>query len=70
MGYVATVVHLGGRQVLVIIHRALTTSNINSKIVTEEIVILCMHERIKTMLDNVDAFIALLGGFGTLEENF
>ncbi|XVF07120.1 hypothetical protein REPUB_Repub06bG0111100 [Reevesia pubescens] len=29
-----------------------------------------MHEGMKTMLDNADAFIALLGGFGTLKENF
>ncbi|XVE93449.1 hypothetical protein REPUB_Repub01dG0193600 [Reevesia pubescens] len=67
MGYVATAAHLGGSQVLGIIPRALTTENITGKTVGEEIVILCMHERMKTILDNADAFIALPDGFGTLE---
>ncbi|XVE99197.1 hypothetical protein REPUB_Repub03eG0176200 [Reevesia pubescens] len=30
----------------------------------------CMHERMNIMMDNADAFIALPGGFGTLEEIF
>ncbi|XVF31968.1 hypothetical protein REPUB_Repub17cG0041300 [Reevesia pubescens] len=70
MGCVAIVAHLGGSQVLGIIHRALTTSNIIGKIVGEEIVVLCMHEHMKTMLHNAYAFIALPGDFGTLEEIF
>ncbi|XVF04842.1 hypothetical protein REPUB_Repub05bG0120200 [Reevesia pubescens] len=68
-GCVVTSTHLAGSQVLGIIPRALTTSNITGKKVREEIVVLCMHERMKTMLDNDDAFIALLDGFGTLKKN-
>ena len=30
----------------------------------------CMHQRMNIMIANVDAFIALPGGFGTLEELF
>ncbi|XVF36800.1 hypothetical protein REPUB_Repub19eG0089300 [Reevesia pubescens] len=30
----------------------------------------CLHERMDIMIENVDAFIALPGGFGTLEEIF
>ena len=30
----------------------------------------CMHQRMNIMIANVDAFIALPGGFGTLEEIF
>ncbi|XVF20526.1 hypothetical protein REPUB_Repub12eG0008100 [Reevesia pubescens] len=30
----------------------------------------CIHERINIMIANADAFIALPGGFGTLEEIF
>ncbi|XVF34123.1 hypothetical protein REPUB_Repub18cG0030500 [Reevesia pubescens] len=70
MGCLATTAHLGGSQVLGIIHRALTTSNITGKIVGEERVVLCMHECMKTMLDNVDAFIDLPDGLGILKEIF
>ncbi|XVF26870.1 hypothetical protein REPUB_Repub14bG0057000 [Reevesia pubescens] len=70
MGCVATATHLRGSQFLSIIPRALTTSNIIRKIVGEERVVLCMHERIKTMLDNANVFIALPSDFETLEEIF
>ncbi|XVF29181.1 hypothetical protein REPUB_Repub15cG0098000 [Reevesia pubescens] len=70
MGCMATVAHLGGSQVLDIIPRVLTTRNITEKIVGEEIIVSCMHERMKTMIDNVNAFIALPNGFGNLEEIF
>ncbi|XVF14649.1 hypothetical protein REPUB_Repub09cG0079600 [Reevesia pubescens] len=70
MGCVPTAAHLGGSQVLGIIPIALTICNITRKIVGEERVVLCMHERMKTMLDNVDAFIALSGGFETLKKSF
>ncbi|XVF32185.1 hypothetical protein REPUB_Repub17cG0060200 [Reevesia pubescens] len=70
IGCVATTTHLGGSQTLGIILRALGMRNIIGKIVGNEILVSCMHERMNIMIENVDAFIALPGGFGTLEEIF
>ncbi|XVF37234.1 hypothetical protein REPUB_Repub19eG0129000 [Reevesia pubescens] len=70
MGYVATIAHLGGSQTLGIILRALARRNIIRKTVGNEILVSCMHERMNIMIENVDAFVALLDGFGTLEEIF
>ncbi|XVF15007.1 hypothetical protein REPUB_Repub09cG0112000 [Reevesia pubescens] len=70
MGFMVTAAYLGGSQVLVIIPRALITGNITGKTVGEEIVVLCIHEHMQTMLENADTIIALFGGFGTLEEIF
>ncbi|XVF02401.1 hypothetical protein REPUB_Repub04eG0172600 [Reevesia pubescens] len=70
MGCVATAAHLGGSKVFGVIPRALAIGNTAGKTVGDEILISCIHERINIMIANVDAFIALLGGFGTLEEIF
>ncbi|XVF23349.1 hypothetical protein REPUB_Repub13aG0030800 [Reevesia pubescens] len=70
MGYVATATHLGGSKILGIILRALAMRNIIGKTVGNEIMVSCMHERMNIMIENADAFIALPGGFGTLEEIF
>ncbi|XVF31077.1 hypothetical protein REPUB_Repub16aG0114400 [Reevesia pubescens] len=70
MGCIATTAHLGGSQVLGVIPRALVIRNTTGKIVGEKIIVSCIHERMNSMIKNVDAFIALLGGFGTLEEIF
>ncbi|XVE99119.1 hypothetical protein REPUB_Repub03eG0169600 [Reevesia pubescens] len=40
------------------------------KTIVKEILVSCMHERMNIMMDNADSFIALPGGFGTLEEIF
>ncbi|XVF17313.1 hypothetical protein REPUB_Repub10bG0109400 [Reevesia pubescens] len=70
MGCVATAAHLGGSKVLGVIHRALAIGNTAGKTVGDEILVSRIHERINIMIANVDAFIALPGGFGTLEEIF
>ncbi|XVF20938.1 hypothetical protein REPUB_Repub12eG0047000 [Reevesia pubescens] len=70
MGCVATTAHLGGSKVLGVIPRALAIGNTVGKIVEDEILVSCVQERINIMIANANAFIALPGGFGTLEEIF
>ncbi|XVE70149.1 hypothetical protein DITRI_Ditri10aG0048600 [Diplodiscus trichospermus] len=70
MGYVSTAAHVGRSQVLDIIPTALAEGNFAGKVVGEELKVLTMQDRIWKMLDNSDAFIALPGGIGTLEEIF
>ena len=70
MGCVSGSAYVGGSQVLGIIPKALAVKNITGKTVGEELQVSSMHERIANMLHNADAFIALPGGFGTLEEIF
>ncbi|XVE98491.1 hypothetical protein REPUB_Repub03eG0111200 [Reevesia pubescens] len=70
MGCVATAVHLGGSKDLGVIPRALAIGNTAGKTGRDEILVSCIHECINIMIANADAFIALPGGFGTLEEIF
>ncbi|XVF36531.1 hypothetical protein REPUB_Repub19eG0065800 [Reevesia pubescens] len=70
MGCVATAAHLGGSKVLSVIPRALAIGNTAGKTVGDEILVSYIHERINIMIANADAFIALHGSFGTLEEIF
>ncbi|XVE92529.1 hypothetical protein REPUB_Repub01dG0105200 [Reevesia pubescens] len=70
MWCIATTAHLRGSQTLGVISRALVRRNIIGKTIGNEILVSCMHERMNIMIKNVDAFIALLGGFGTLEDIF
>ncbi|XVE95704.1 hypothetical protein REPUB_Repub02eG0122100 [Reevesia pubescens] len=70
MGCVATAAHLAGSKVLGVIPNALAIGNIVGKTVGDEILVSCIHECINIMIANVDAFIALPDGFGTLEEIF
>ena len=70
MGCVSTAAHLGGSNVLGIIHVPLATANITGLTVGTEIRVGNMHERMAKMLGYSDAFIALPGGIGTLEEIF
>ncbi|XP_073033861.1 uncharacterized protein [Primulina eburnea] len=70
MGSVSTSAHLGGSQVLGIIPIALAEGNITGVTIGEELKVSSMYERITQMIENSDAFIALPGGFGTLEEIF
>ncbi|XVF38071.1 hypothetical protein REPUB_Repub20aG0066100 [Reevesia pubescens] len=70
MRCVATVVQSGGGQNLGVIPRAIAKRNIVGKTIGNEILVSYMHERMNIMMENADAFIALPGGFGTLEEIF
>ncbi|XVF06393.1 hypothetical protein REPUB_Repub06bG0044800 [Reevesia pubescens] len=70
MGCVATAAQSGGSQNLGIIPRAIAKRNIVGKTIGNEILVSCMHEHMNSMMENADAFIALPGGFGTLEEIF
>ncbi|XVE95402.1 hypothetical protein REPUB_Repub02eG0094100 [Reevesia pubescens] len=70
MGCIATAAHLGGSKVLGVISRVLAIENTAGKIVGDEILVSCIHERINIMIANADAFIALPGGFGTSEKIF
>ncbi|XVE79921.1 hypothetical protein DITRI_Ditri14bG0096000 [Diplodiscus trichospermus] len=69
-GCVSTAAHVGRSQVLGIIPTALAEGNFVGKIVGEELRVPTLQDRIWKMLDNSNAFIALPGGIGTLEENF
>ncbi|XVF14544.1 hypothetical protein REPUB_Repub09cG0070600 [Reevesia pubescens] len=68
MDYVATAAYLGGSQVLGVIPRVLAIRNTTGKIVRDEIMMSCLHEHMNITIENVDSFIALPNGFGTLEE--
>ena len=70
MGRVATATQNNGSRVLGIIPKALADGDIVGKTIGDELQVSSMHERISFMLRNADAFIALPGGFGTLEEIF
>ncbi|XVF05115.1 hypothetical protein REPUB_Repub05bG0143900 [Reevesia pubescens] len=70
MGGVATAAQSGGNLNLGIIPRAIAKMNIVGKTIGNEILVSCMHERMNIIMENDDAFIALPGGFGTLEEIF
>ncbi|XVF28833.1 hypothetical protein REPUB_Repub15cG0066000 [Reevesia pubescens] len=70
MGCIATTAHLKGSQTFGVIPRALARRNIIGKTVGNEILVSCMHERMNIMIENANAFIALLDGFGTLEDIF
>jgi uncharacterized protein (TIGR00730 family) len=68
MGAVANRVLELGAQVVGVIPDALVTKEVAHPNLTELRVVESMHERKAEMADLADAFIALPGGFGTLEE--
>ena len=70
MGSVSIAVFLGGSQVLGVVLKALAKGDIIGKTIREELQVSIMSERLNTMFKHVDAFIALLGGLGTLEKIF
>jgi hypothetical protein len=67
---VPIVVFLGGSQVLGVVPEALTKGDIIGKTIGEELQVSTMYDRLNAMFNHTDAFIALLGGLGTLEEIF
>ena len=70
MGCVSTAAYVGGSKVLGIIPKAFAAGNITGKTVGDEMKVLTMNERKANMIYFADAFIALPGGLGTLEEIF
>lgn len=68
MGLVATTVMEAGGTVVGVIPRRLFPKEIAHRGLTELIEVGSMHERKTTMFELSDAFVALPGGFGTLEE--
>lgn len=70
MGVVADAVLAGGGRATGVITHHLMGKEVGHHELTELIVVDSMHERKLAMSDRADAFIALPGGVGTLEELF
>ena len=68
MGVLADAVLAAGGEVIGVIPRGLVTRELLHTGVTELRVVQSMHERKATMAELADAFVALPGGLGTLEE--
>ncbi|THG14206.1 hypothetical protein TEA_002835 [Camellia sinensis var. sinensis] len=68
MGLVSQAVYNGGRHVLGVIPKTLMPREITGETVGEVKAVADMHQRKAEMSRNSDAFIALPGGYGTLEE--
>ncbi len=68
MGVLADRVLAGGGEVIGVIPRPLATKELAHAHLTELRVVDTMHERKATMASLADAFVALPGGLGTLEE--
>lgn len=70
MGVIADAALAAGGEVIGVIPESLLAKELGHGGVTELHVTRTMHERKQKMLDLSDAFIALPGGFGTLDELF
>jgi uncharacterized protein (TIGR00730 family) len=70
MGAVADATLAAGGEVIGVIPSALVTKEIAHNALTDLRVVSSMHERKAMMADLADAFVALPGGWGTLEEFF
>ncbi|XVE72330.1 hypothetical protein DITRI_Ditri11bG0031000 [Diplodiscus trichospermus] len=70
MGCVSTALAMHRRRVLGIVPSAFTEKNLVGKTFGKELKVATMHERLLKLMDFGDAFIALPGGFDTLEELF
>ena len=70
MGVLADSAMAAGGTVIGVIPQALMEKEVGHRAVSELIVTHDMHQRKLTMADRADAFIALPGGIGTLEELF
>ncbi len=68
MGAVADAALDAGGEVVGVILRSLEARELDHRGLTEQHVVGSMHERKKMMSDLADAFVALPGGMGTLEE--
>ena len=70
MGVLADAAIEHGGEVIGVIPQSLLDKEVGHRGVTELLVVQTMHERKARMNDLSDAFIALPGGFGTLDEFF
>jgi uncharacterized protein (TIGR00730 family) len=70
MGTLATATLEAGGQVTGVITRYLADKELAHPDATEMLVVEDMHERKAAMAAHADAFVALPGGYGTLEELF
>ena len=70
MGILADAVLANGGKVIGVIPRALWDREVGHRNLTELHVVETMHERKTLMASLADAFVALPGGLGTLEEIF
>lgn len=68
MGVVADAVMEAGGEVVGVIPEAMVAKELAHHGITELRVVASMHDRKATMADLADAFVALPGGLGTLEE--
>lgn len=70
MGVLADAMLEGGGEVIGVIPKALAVKEVAHENLTEQHVVASMHERKAMMAELADGFIALPGGWGTLEEIF
>lgn len=70
MGVLARAVREGGGQVIGVIPASLTAREVMGEQIGELLVVESMHERKAKMAALADGFVALPGGFGTLDELF
>lgn len=68
MGVVADAVLAGGGRVIGVIPEALVQREVGHQGLSEQFVVPDMHTRKRMMAEHADAFVALPGGIGTLEE--
>ncbi|CAN8257290.1 unnamed protein product [Cochlearia groenlandica] len=68
MGLISQAVHDGGRHVIGIIPKLLMLQELTGETIGEVKEVEDMHQRKAEMAKHSDAFIALPGGYGTLEE--
>ncbi|MBM3995712.1 MAG: TIGR00730 family Rossman fold protein [Planctomycetes bacterium] len=70
MGVLADAVRNAGGETIGVIPRALVDRELADRNLTELRIVETMHERKATMAELSDAFIAMPGGYGTLDETF
>ncbi len=70
MGIIADAALAAGGRVTGVITKALVEKEVAHHGLTELIIVDSMHERKAVMVDRADGFIAMPGGFGTLDELF
>src|ERR1700761_2257788 len=70
MGAVADAALAHGSEVIGVIPRSLAASEVAHQNLSQLVLVETMHERKALMAQEADAFVALPGGFGTLDEFF